>query len=218
MPVSALDLSAPAVGDSIVPHQGTTGGATSLIITRTRTIRASEIADWLKRIKGNGSPEKDPFYNAANSQTDAYLVAQRVYRKGDNKTDALLSQVFAQVPASFDTFEDIDWLFPAFTGVNVAGLDGIPASRTQPVYETVSARVSHDFFYTTNPRTITRPTEFRPVNTSNDRTNYLTTTTVPSSDEYEYYVASRQELVVRVRIREWMGDIYERLTYRVEAR
>jgi hypothetical protein len=217
MPTSLYEDAPPSVGESLVPFEGTAGGLTSLIITRNRTVRIADLSTYIKQIVGAGSPTVDPFYNAANSQTPAYLVRQRVYRKGANKVDAILSQTFAQVPASYDDYQDLDFLFPAFTGVNTAGMDGVPASRSSPLYKTVPARVSHEFFFQADARTIARPALFEPTDASNNRTNYLTGTTNPTGDEYEYYCASGVEIVTRVSVRRWMGDIWERLTYRVFA-
>lgn len=217
MPTALYEDAPPIVGESLVPFEGTAGGLTSLIITRNRVVRVADVSSYLKQIIGAGSPTKDPYYNAANSQADAYLVRQRVYKKGVSKVDAILSETFAQLPASYDDYQDIDFLFPAFTGVNTAGMDGVPASRSAPVYKTVSARVSHDFFFQADARTIARPALFEPTDASNNRTNTLTTTTNPTGDEYEYYCASATELVARVAVRRWMGDFWERLTYRVFA-
>jgi hypothetical protein len=142
------------------------------------------------------------------------LVDQRI--TGEGATHAILERTYAEVPTSWSDYTEIDFQFPAFTGLYVAGA-GIASSRTEPAYFQSSARVQHDYFFG-SPQNIARPSNFEPFDANGNRTLYLTDTTTPTASDYEYYVAARTELVVKTELRRWMGDIWERLTYYVRAR
>lgn len=220
MPVSLEYIGDVLVGDGLAPNPQSAGGITTdLVITRRAKVKNVDAASYVRQIIGaTGSGiTKDPYFDGSGSPAKgtAYLVNQRITAK--DKADGTLTLVFAMVPTTWSDYEEIDYLFPAFTGLNVAGLEGIASSRTTQLYLPVTARVQHDYFFTPDARTIARPALFQPVDVTNLATNSLSTTTIPSNDTYEYYCAAKQELVARVRVRRWMGDIFERLTYYVPA-
>lgn len=217
MPISLEYIGDVLVGDGLAPNIQTAGGLTDLVITRRAKVRNVDAASYVRQIIGAGSGAiKDPYFDGTGGKGTAYLVNQRITAK--DKADGAITLVFAMVPTTWSDYEEIDYLFPAFIGLNVAGLEGIASSRVNPLYVPVTARVQHDYFFTTNAQTgVPRPALFQPVDSNNLATNTLTSSTIPSNDTYEYYCASKTELVARVRVRRWMGDIFERLTYYVPA-
>lgn len=146
--------------------------------------------------------------------TSAFLVGQDIAPK--DRVKAIVTRLFAEIPTTWDDYTTRDYLFPAFTGVNAAGLDGLPASRANPEYKEADVRVSHVYGYG-SAAAITKPSIFAPVDSTNARTNALTATTTPSAEEYEYYIAAQQELVLTTPARRWRGDIFYRAISRVLA-
>ena len=107
--------------------------------------------------------------------------------------------------------QDWDELVVRFPGVSTGPfqLDENFAFRSQPFSEAVPVRIVRDFFLS-NPQRIHAPAEFRPVDESGNRTDILSSTTVPTADEYIGFVNSGKFLNDRVSIHRWQGDIWER--------
>lgn len=202
-----LDIS--PVGEGVRVNPQTPGGDSDLITTRHYELPSDLITSYLFKIINPTVRVKDPH------NTNAYLVSQTVQKK--TATKAILVCVFAEMPTAWLEPSGVeDYLFPSFTGINVAGLPGVPASRTTPAYLQSPVSIQHDFFL--GAAAVTKPVMFEPITSAGNLTNALTDTTFPDQATYEVYAAAGTLLNIRWQRRRWMGDIWERTITQIQAR
>ena len=181
-----------------------TDGSSDFVITRQYAISSVNVAGSIKQLI---PPEiTDPVFDGTGGTNTAHLVDQQVTPNGQD--GAVLTRTFAMVPTQT---QDWDELVVRFPGVSTGPfqLDENFAFRSQPFSEAVPVRIVRDFFLS-NPQRIHAPAEFRPVDESGNRTDILSSTTVPTADEYIGFVNSGKFLNDRVSIHRWQGDIWER--------
>lgn len=196
------------LGDSQIGVRFETGiqttGSSDFIITRQYAISSANTAGSIKKLI---PPEiNDPVFDGTGGTEKAYLVDQQVTPNGQD--GAVLTRTFAMIPTET---EDWDEMVVRFPGVSEGAfkMDENFAFRSEPFSEAVPVRILRKF-YLSNPQRIHAPDEFRPVDESGNRTDVLSSTSVPTSDEYVGFVSSGRFLNDRVSIHRWQGDIWER--------
>lgn len=108
---------------------------------------------------------------------------------------------------------------PSGSASNVTGTIRVGyLGRSQPKTITVTARVQHEYAYSTSPDTNFPPAQqFRPVDTAGEDVTVLTTTTIPTANVYQTLVQSYALLCADSRVERWAGNIYHRRTRWVPA-
>jgi hypothetical protein len=204
---TALEMVGDAVpGDSLNPNQQTLGGATDLVFTRTYKVGA-DYASYLFQIL---STTAAPTTRVTDDKiTTAYLVKQRLQRVDD--VNSHLVCVFASLPSTWMTdyrLENVTMPGVLRSSFNSPGEFNF---RSSPVSFLTPVRYEHAYFLGP-PIGIATYSLFAPVSVQGSRTSILDDNTDPSSDFYISMVNGRGEFVVESGARQWLGDIFERIT------
>ena len=203
------------LGDSQIGVEFETGvqtdGSSDFIIVRQYSVSSANVSSSIVQL----TPPAllDPVFDGTGGTQKAYIVDQDV--KPNGKEGAVLTRTFAMVPSKIEEWDEMVIQFP---GVEKGPfqLDVGFQFRTSPYSEAVPVRIIREFFLS-NPSRIFRPGEFRPVDSSGNRTSVLNENSVPTADEYVGYVNSGRYLTDRVSIKRWQGDIWERQTVKFKA-
>lgn len=119
---------------SIVPERHT-DGTNCRTVTRRYLIDAANAATFLLQLSTATTPVTDPVF------TSAHLVEQNI--RGLNKSVAILTRVWSEIPTSHNVPQSIPFTFP---GMIVRITTGVWARVRRPFSKTVTASVKHDYF------------------------------------------------------------------------